>query len=62
MATKRAKHLYIQAFGITVMVLALARCVFPEIAGKQEAKAQADTIQTATDSLQKATDALKKVA
>ena len=60
MATKRAKHLYIQAFGITVMVLALARCVFPEIAGKQEAKAQADTIQTATDSLQKATDSLQK--
>ena len=61
MATKRVKNLYIQAFGIIVMVLALARCVFPEIAGKQEAKVQADSIHTSIDSLKKVTDSLKKV-
>ena len=37
MATKKLKHRYVQGFGIVVMVLALARCVFPGIAGEQGA-------------------------
>lgn len=55
MATKRVKHLYIQAFGIMVMVLALVRCVFPGIAGKEEAQVQADTLSISTDSIVKET-------
>lgn len=43
MATKRVKHFYIQALGITVMVLALVRCAFPGIAGKQAEKSPSDS-------------------
>ncbi len=32
MATKRAKHTYLQLFGVVVMVLALVRCIFPGVA------------------------------
>ena len=46
MATKRLKHLYLQAFGITVLILALMRCVFPGIAENEASKPLADTLAT----------------
>lgn len=46
MATERVKHIYIQAFGITVMVLALVRCAFPGIAGQKPEKPAAKQVQT----------------
>lgn len=55
MATKRVKHLYIQTFGIIVIVLALVRCVFPGIAGKEEARVQADSLNIIADSMVKET-------
>ena len=48
MATRRIKHLYLQTFGITVLILALVRCVFPGIAEKDTPQAQADTLTTET--------------
>ena len=46
MATKKAKHLFIQSFGITVMVLALVRCVFPGVAREPHTAALADSTET----------------
>lgn len=37
MATNRLKNRYLQTFGITVIVLALVRCVFPGVAGHDTA-------------------------
>ena len=42
MATKKAKHVFIQTFGITIMVLALVRCVFPGVASAPQPAAPAD--------------------
>ena len=48
MATRRIKHQYLQTFGITVLILALVRCVFPGIAEKDAPQAQGDTLTTET--------------
>ena len=57
MATKRVKHLYLQSFGITVLILALARCVFPGIAEKGKPQALADTIKTEAKVVKEKTEA-----
>jgi len=51
MATKRAKHIYLQAFGIIVMVLALVRCIFPGVAGNDKAATSAEksAVETGND-------------
>lgn len=49
MATKQVKHFYIQAFGITIMVLALVRCAFPGIAGQQAEKKPSDSREESTE-------------
>lgn len=49
MATKQVKHFYIQALGITIMVLALVRCAFPGIAGQQAEKSPSDSSGESTE-------------
>ena len=41
MATVRLKNRYLELLGIIILVLALGRCVFPGIAGKEEVEDQA---------------------
>ena len=53
MATKRLKHRYVQAVGCIIIVLALVRCAFPGIAGKEKATGdrQAEQATDSTDSV-----------
>ena len=56
MATKRVKHLYVQAFGVTVMLLALVRCIFPGVAGSSS---DADAAKATTENGDSLTQAAK---
>ena len=48
MASAKIKHQYIQCFGITVLILALVRCVFPGVANNEgsDDTSSSDTVAT----------------